>query len=135
MQITANLTEFYNYFPEFNTETYQPIVEVWFNDTLQTAAGWNIKRFGKSLNKAIYLLTAHICKLRMDTTSGQGAGATGQVASANVDGVNVSFNHFQSNNFDDYYLQLTPYGLMLLDLLNKLTAVPTYHGGSFERVF
>ena len=134
MEITANLEQFYIYFPEFNTEAYQPTVEVWFNETLDTAQNWNLALWGKYINKGIYLLTAHICKLRFSSMNGQ-SGQGGQVASATVDGVTVSFNNFQSNRFNDYYLTLTPYGLELLNLINLLTGNPKYFGGSFERVF
>lgn len=131
------LQEFYNQYPEFNTEEYKNICPRCFR---QAKCRIGIKNCGrlKDCNRidAIYLLTAHLSMMAYKAQSGQGGEMrAGQVASAAVGEVNVSYVQIPNLDQWSYWLTLTPYGLELLALYEQLTAVPYYIGGSLERVF
>lgn len=133
--ITANITQFLLIYPQFNTEELKPIAEYYLSDTISWAQkSWALKRFGGRLNTAIYLLTAHRTFLNSQAQTGQ-AGQSGKVASASADGVSVSYAQMPGSDNFDYWLSLSPYGLELAALLDLLTTVPQYTGGSFERVY
>lgn len=135
--VIVTLQEFYNQYPEFNTEEYKTICPQCFR---RAKCRIGIKNCGrlKDCNRidAIYLLTAHLSLLTLKNQSGQGGGmGAGQVASAAVGEVNISYVQIPNLDQWSYWLSLTPYGLELLALLEQLTAVPYYIGGSLERVF
>lgn len=135
MNITANIDEFLIIYPNFNTLEIKPIATFYFNDTVAWAkTQWDLRRFGARLNNAIYLLTAHRVYLNIQSRTGQ-AGQGGKVASATVDGVSVSYTQMPSTDNFNYWLSLSPYGIELAALLDTLSPVPSYIGGSFERVF
>lgn len=119
-------------YPQF---AESPAAEYYFNDTVSWAqTRWNLSRFGSRVNTAVYLLTAHRLYLSTLANSGQ-AGQGSKVASANVDGVSVSFSTMPNTNNLNYWLSLSPYGIELAALLDTLCGLPDYTGGSFERVF
>ena len=134
--VTISIDCFYNQYPQFFVEAYEKICPF----CLKRAAAYISTVNGGLLCgckrvQAIYLLAAHLSQLTYQAQQNQGASGSGMVASATVDGVSVSYVQIPNMNQFDYWLSLTPYGAELLFLLNTLTAVPTYHGGSFERVF
>lgn len=134
-EITVSIDEFYTYFPEFNTEEYEAIAVSALARAQVYVSLSNTGRLTDERRKlAIYLLTAHITTLMYKTQTGEGA--VGQVASASVGEVSVSYVQIptQEDEFE-YWLGQTPYGLELLALLNVLSSVPFYYGGSYERVF
>ncbi len=134
--VTVTIEGFYAQFPQFNVEQYENICPqalqraTTYISTLNKGVLHNDKRV-----LAIYLLTAHLSQLTYQMQQGQSTNGGGLVASANVDGVSVSYVQIPNMNQWKYWLNLSPYGAELLFLLNTLTAVPTYYGGSFERVF
>ena len=135
MQITANINEFLLIYPQFNTDILKPIATYYLNDNIAWAeCKWDLKRFGCRLNTAIYLLTAHRTFLNSQAQAGQ-EGQGGKVASASVGEVSVSYATMPTNDTFDYWLTLSPYGQELAALLNMLSGLPKYYGGSFERVF
>ena len=133
--ITVSIDEFYTYFPEFNTEEYTETAVSALSRAQIYISLLNTGRLTDERRKlAVYLLTAHIAVLMYKNQTGEGA--AGQIAGASVGEVSVSY--FQTPAQEDefeYWLGLTPYGLELLALLNTLTSVPFYIGGSYERVF
>lgn len=134
-KVIVSIDSFYKQFPQFYNEEYQNICPNCLQRALTYISDINCGLLrGCKREKAIYLLTAHLTQLTYQAQNNQQSGA-GMVASATVDGVSVSYVQIPNMNQFDYWLNLTPYGAELLFLLNTLTAVPTYHGGSFERVF
>lgn len=138
--VTVTTEEFLELFPEFNQAQYEPYAYALpiYLSRAQVYLGvhyGNSSRWDADKRKlAIYLLTAHLCKLHYDMMTG--SATAGQVASASVDGVSVSYVQLPtSDDAWSYWLSLTPWGLELLALLATLTATPFYIGGSMERVF
>lgn len=133
--VVVSLAEFYSEYPEFNTDEYKEICPVAFR---QAKTIITIRNKGRLVDEqrvmAIYLLTAHLSMLIYKNQTGQ-AGQGGMVASAAVGSVNVSYVQIPNLDMWSYWLAQTPYGLQLLALLETLTAVPFYVGGSLERVF
>lgn len=135
MQITANINEFLTLYPQFNTDVLRPIATFCLNDNIVWAkCNWDLARFGARINTVIYLLTAHRAFLSGKAQTGQ-AGQGGQVASANVDGVSVAYVQMPAKDAFSYWLSLSPYGIELSALLEMISGLPAYIGGSFERVF
>lgn len=135
--VIVTLQEFYNQYPEFNTDEYKTICPPCFRRAKCRIGTKNCGRL-KDCNRtdAIYLMTAHLSLLTYKNQSGLSGGVgAGQVASAAVGEVNVSFVQIPNQDSWSYWLSLTPYGLELLALFEQLTAVPYYIGGSLERVF
>lgn len=133
--LTANLEEFLNIFPQFNTPEYSGMSGFYFNDTYYWACDeWDIKTFKSRINMAIYLMTAHRLTLNYNAQKGL-SGQGGKVSSATVGSVSTTFESIPNSNKFDYWLSLSPYGLDLLGLLETLTACPEYTGGSITRVF
>lgn len=134
--VMVSLSEFYEEFPEFNTEEYKAICPIAFRQAKRHAKRWNSCIIcGDSKKDAIYLLTAHLSALRLKAQSGQSSGGgAGIVASASVGEVSIGYQQIPSSDAFEYWLSSTPYGLELLALLESLTAVPVYIGGTLERV-
>lgn len=135
MQITANINDFLVLYPQFNTDALRPIATFCLDDTIIWAkCNWDLPRFGARINSIIYLLTAHRTLLSGTAQTGQ-AGQGGQVASANVDGVSISYVQMPAKDAFSYWLSLSPYGIELCAMLEMISGLPSYIGGSFERVF
>lgn len=135
--VSVSLEEFYTEYPEFNTEEYKNICPQAFR---RAKCYFGIENKGRlkdcDRKNTIYLMTAHLSLLTYKNQNGQAGGiGAGMVASAAVGEVNVSYVQIPNLDMWSYWLALTPYGLELLALLEKLTAVPFYIGGSLERVF
>lgn len=134
--VNVSLEEFYREYPEFDTDEYKTICPYCFR-AAKTRIG--LKNCGRLRDEnrvnAIYLLTAHLSLLTFKTRSGQSGGmGAGQVASASVGEVSVSYVQIPNLDIWSYWLTQTPYGLELLALYEQLTAIGFYKGGSFERV-
>lgn len=134
--VIVSLAEFYQEYPQFNTEEYSTICPICFRRAKGRIKIRNCGRLRDNDRKdAIYLFTAHLSLLTYKNRTGQGnSGGAGQVASASVGEVSVSYVPIPNEDAWSYWLALTPYGLELLALLEGLTAVPMYGGGSMERV-
>lgn len=94
---------------------------------------------GKSLELALYLMTAHIAMLlnpEPDAAGGGGGGATagGIVTSASIGAVSVSIAAPNSKNSWDYWLNQSPYGQQLLALLSMKGVGGIYVPGLPERL-
>ena len=75
------------------------------------------------------LMVAHLLSLR-PSTSGGSAPASGQVVSASVGGVSVSYAQApQGSSSFKHWLNGTPYGQQLLALLGKCSTGGRYYGG------
>lgn len=134
--ITVTIQGFYTQFPQFNTQQYADICPQALERATTYISTLNQGRLKDNKRVyAIYLLTAHLSQLTFQQRQEQAGQGGGMVASSSVDGVSVSFVQVPNMDQWSYWLNLTPYGAELLFLLNTLTAVPTYYGGSFERVF
>lgn len=134
--VTVTLDDFYQQFPQFNTADYTDICPQCLSRATLYISTRNKGIFINGQRVlAIYLLTAHLSFLTNQTQQGQTSSGAGLVGGATVDGVSVNYVQIPNMSQWDYWLSLTPYGAELNFLLESLTAVPTYHGGSFERVF
>lgn len=140
--VVISLDEFYTEYAEFDTEIYKNICPAAFRQAKTFISVHNCGVLkGERRKTAIYLLTAHLSVLRLKAQSGAGATgtdttATGLVASASVGEVSVSYQQIPAtDDMFDYWLATTPYGQELLALLDMLSSIPLYIGGSLERVF
>lgn len=137
--VTVSVEEFLEQFPEFNTAEYAPYADLapiyLAKAQVYITATYSGSRWTEEKRKlAIYLLMAHLIKLHYDSATG--TNVAGQVASASVDGVSISYVQLPTTTDAwSYWLSLTPWGLQLLALLETMTAIPFYIGGSLERVF
>lgn len=137
--ILVSLDEFYKEYLEFKTDEYANICLRAFRQAKQFISLKGCSRLSDDQKKlALYLMTAHLSTLMLKNASGQAQNSSqaGQVASATVGEVSISYVQIpnQKSSFD-YWLGLTPYGLELLALLDTVSCVPFYIGGSFIRVF
>jgi len=134
MSNLPTIEEFFALYPQFNNDECRAAATYYLSDNIAWAqCKWDLKRFGCRLKTAIYLLTAHRTFLNRQAQTGQ-SGQGGKVASATVDGVSISYTAMPAADALDYWLTLSPYGLELAALLNMLSGLPAYYGGSFERV-
>lgn len=134
--VVVSLEDFYKEYPEFNTDAYIDISSQAFRRA-KCRLGIKNNCFLHDCKRkdAIYLLTAHLSVLSYKAQSGQNGAAGGQVASASVGEVSVSYVQIPGLDSWSYWLSSTPYGLELLALLDGLSAMGLYFGGSLERVF
>lgn len=88
---------------------------------------------GKTRRLAIYYMAAHIQTLQDKIASGDTS--TGIQTSASIDKVSVSVAPPPYKDQYEYWLNQTPYGAMYLSLLNSVTGLGVYVGGSNENVF
>lgn len=138
--VVVSLSEFYSEYPEFNTDQYSTICPIALRQSKTFISINNCGRLTDDKRKtAIYLMSAHlsVLSLRNQTNITSSGGSTaGIVASAAVGEVNVSYQQIPTDkSMFDYWLATTPYGLELLALLEMLSTIPFYVGGSLERVF
>ena len=140
--VLVTLAEFYEEYPEFNTDEYKNICPIAFRRAKVYISIKNSCSLKDERRKqAIYLLTAHFSVLMFRNISGQtnGGGTSssggGLVASASVGEVSISYQQISSGDMTDYWLSSTPYGMELLALFEALNSIPRYIGGSLERVF
>lgn len=139
--VTVSLQEFYAEYPEFNIPEYKTICPRAFRQAKTYISIKNNCWLRDEKRKlTIYLLTAHlsllIFKAQGGIAGGSGAGSGGgMVQSASVGEVSVTYLQIPNLDQWSYWLAQTPYGQELLALLDMLTAVPVYIGGSLERVF
>ncbi len=135
--VTVSLSDFYAQFPIFNADTYSSICPLCFDRSqiyISSTYKNSVRLVGDKRALAIYLLTAHMSFLTLNNQNN--TGQLGQIGSASVDGVSIGYVQLPtSTDAFSYWLTLSPYGLELLALLETLTAVPFYVGGSLERVF
>ena len=133
-QVTITIDQFYERFPQFNDYEYSQICPQCLCRATSYISVINKGRLNNQKRElAIYLLAAHLSQLTYQLRQGQNA--SGIVSGASVDGVSVNYVQIPNLSQWSYWLSLTPYGQELLFLLNTLTAVPQYFGGSFERVY
>lgn len=133
--VVVNIDEFIAQFPEFNDDVYNSLIPVYLKRALTFCSACNfgrLKNYKRIL--AIYLLTAHLLTLSNQTNNNGNSGQGGIVGSASVGDVSISYVQIPNLDKFDYWLSLTPYGLQLIALLEILSSVPFYIGGSYERV-
>lgn len=87
---------------------------------------------GKMRRLAIYYMAAHVQTLMDNAAKGE---ASGIQTSASIDRVSVSVAPPPFKSQYEYWLNQTPYGLLYLALLQSVTAMGVYVGGSNENVF
>jgi hypothetical protein len=81
------------------------------------------------LKYVLYLMTAHILQIGIDTASNNG-GTAGIVSSASIDKISVSFEARISKSAFQYFLNKTIYGEEILALFSLWSAGGYYVGGS-----
>lgn len=113
-------------FPAFNTLLADETIEA-----VAVMAECYLNKCGKCYDQLLMLLVAHMLKLRQSEADGDNVG---NMTSASVDGVSVSFTAPPSSASESaYWFGLTPYGQQFLALNKRCSGVPRYVGGSGER--
>ncbi len=79
---------------------------------------------GDCLERALYMLTAHIGQLMTNagTDASGGSGAAGIVSASTVEKVSVTVTVPPTKNGWEFWLASTPYGMMLWQMLKAKTA-------------
>lgn len=80
----------------------------------------------------VFLLAAHFLALQDNINQGENSG--GIQTGASIDKVSVSVAPPPFTDGFDYWLNQTVYGQTLLAFLDMIAALPTYVGGTFQRV-
>ena len=81
------------------------------------------------LKYVLYLMTAHILQIGIDSSS-NGGGSAGIVSSASIDKISVSFEARINKTAFQYFLNKTIYGEEILALFSLWSAGGYYIGGS-----
>ena len=127
--ITFDITVFRAQFPAFANESQYPdamLQGYWDSATCYVSDmnyGW---LQGPCRAQALNYMTAHLAQLFTQITAGN---TPGQVQSATIDKVSVSMTPPPNPNQWQWWLGLTPYGQMLLGLLQAKSVGGWYVGG------
>tara|TARA_R110001606_G_scaffold141321_2_gene280501 strand:- start:27369 stop:27785 length:417 start_codon:yes stop_codon:yes gene_type:complete len=81
------------------------------------------------LKYVLYIMTAHIIQIGVDTAS-NGGGSAGIVSSTSIDKISVSFEDRLNNTAFQYFLNKTIYGEEILALFSLWSVGGYYVGGS-----
>lgn len=119
---------FISQFPEFeNAEN----IDLYINRALLYVSPWSA--FCKDRKQyVVFLLAAHLLALQGNINNGETTG--GLQTGASIDKVSVSVAPPPFSDGFEYWLSQTVYGQTLLAFLDMIAAVPTFIGGSFNRV-
>lgn len=147
---TLDITRFRATFPAFANPDQYPDAYIQLQWDMATAFIRPVDSCfasGKSLDAALYLMTAHLITLNPPVTaegggSGGGAGeglgdctpnVTGVISGATIDKVSVQLAVPQTRSGWQYWLASSPYGMQLWALLKSMSAGGFYIGGRPER--
>lgn len=134
--VKPDVAQFRQWYPEFADVTKYPdaVLQARLEQAQCYVSNVNFGPLqGKCRLQAIYLMTAHLQALTDRLASGQTQ--TGFTTSTSIDKVSVSVALPPYKTQLAYWLNTTPYGAQLLALLSSYTAVGTYFGGEYEKVF
>lgn len=121
---TFPLSEFRKLYPEFDAITDDQLL------AFASQALCFVSIYGCECSEQLWILmVAHMLKLKVN----EAAGAGGQVSSASIDGVSVSFSVPPSADAWSYWLNGTPFGQMFAALSKRCNSGGAYVGGSPER--
>lgn len=123
----------YSYFA--STATYPEVaLQNWFTLGTNYVSDYNAGIMqGASRQAALYLMTAHLAALNDLIVADAGA-VPGQLVNASIDKVKVTITPPPAPNQWQYWLGLTPWGQMLLALLQAKSAGGWVVGGNPERL-
>lgn len=126
LEYTAEV--FKGQFPEFaNTDN----VELYINRALLYISPYTNLCKGRK-QYVVFLLAAHLLALQDNINNGENTG--GLQTGASIDKVSVSIAPPPFTDGFEYWLNQTIYGQQLLAFIDMVTALPSYIGGSFNRV-
>ena len=132
--ITFDADKFRVQFPEFANTTDYPTVYLqgyWDQATCYISPEVTSCMSEACLERALFLMTAHLIKIGEDTTAGDDPAF---VSSASIDKVSVSVVPPPQRDQWEWWLNLTSYGQQLLALLKSKAVGGLYIGGSLERL-
>lgn len=119
---------FISQFPEFENADN---IDLYINRALLYISPWSA--FCKDRKQyVVFLLAAHLLALQNNINNGETTG--GLQTGASIDKVSVSVAPPPFSDGFEYWLSQTVYGQTLLAFLDMIAAVPTFIGGSFNRV-
>ena len=119
---------FISQFPEFENADN---IDLYINRALLYISPWSA--FCKDRKQyVVFLLAAHLLALQNNINNGENTG--GLQTGASIDKVSVSVAPPPFSDGFEYWLNQTAYGQALLAFLDMVAALPTYIGGSFNRV-
>lgn len=127
---TLDIAAFRAAFPAFANPALFPdeLLQFWWTfATCEIAPTDNYVLSGDCLDKALMLCLAHI--LFIINRTAQGSTATGAITAATIDKVSVSYTAPPYTSGWQYWLSLSPYGIMLRGLLSAKAAGGFYIGG------
>lgn len=127
---TLDIAEFRGAFPAFaNSALYPPeLLQFWWGfATCELCPNDSAVLNGECLQRGLMLCLAHI--LTIIDKAAKGRSATGAITSAAIDKVSVGYTAPPYSSGWQYWLSLTPYGLLLRSLLSSKAAGGFYIGG------
>lgn len=119
---------FISQFPEFESTDN---IDLYINRALLYISPWSA--FCKDRKQyVVFLLAAHLLALQNNINNGENTG--GLQTGASIDKVSVSVAPPPFSDGFEYWLSQTIYGQTLLAFFDMIAPLPTFIGGSYNRV-
>lgn len=128
MPVSLVVSEFKAQYPAF-ADTQDAVIQSAFDmSSVFIENDTNCFLDDAKLKTVLYLMTAHLLQVNINTTSG----SSGVVTSASIDKVSVSIAEPKNKTEFSYFLNQTPYGMQLSALFKVLSMGGFYIGGNNE---
>ena len=127
--IVFDIAEFRVQYPIFDTISDAVVLRAFASAEMFISNNTNCYLDESKLKYVLYLMTAHMLQIGVDTASNAGGNA-GIVSSTSIDKISVSFEARLNKTSFQYFLNKTIYGEEILALFSLWSAGGFYIGGS-----
>lgn len=140
-EIQVSVEDFRGAFPEFSDASKYPdsLIENFIGQAECYISPKKRASIGDDcLKLAILLMAAHLLVLSQGDASGSGGASSagaGQVSSATIGNVSVGYVAPPNKNQTQWWLNLTPYGQRLYQLMISRIPAGAFYFGTFQRVY
>jgi|11BtaG_2_1085332.scaffolds.fasta_scaffold02421_3 hypothetical protein len=128
--ITFDINEFRIKYPIFDTVQDSVVLSAFDDAEIFISNNTNCILDESKLKYVLYLMTAHMLQIGIDTSSNGGVNS-GIVSSTSIDKISVSFESKISKTSFQYFLNKTLYGEKILAAFSLWAAGGFYVGGSY----
>jgi hypothetical protein len=127
--IVFDIAEFRIKYPIFDTISDAVVLRAFSSSEMFISNNTNCYLDESKLKYVLYLMTAHMLQIGVDTAA-NGGGSAGIVSSTSIDKISVSFEARLNKTSFQYFLNKTIYGEEILALFSLWSAGGYYVGGS-----